>query len=88
MPNINWETDIDSVQDYWNHLETELLQVIDMLSLLTKFKNGNAINTKSPKLSLGDWESGIESPMFQIQSRQNLIVNFSLIQNSTTKLYC
>ena len=48
LRNIDWEVDIDNVQEFWNVFENKLIKVVDKLVPLTSFV-GTTVKSNVPK---------------------------------------
>ena len=42
---LNWSFELDSVQDYWNELENQLIGVVDSVEPLTKSRNNTVVES-------------------------------------------
>ena len=49
LSNVDWNIEIDTVQDFWNEFECKLINVVDKIVPLTDF-NENFINQSGSQL--------------------------------------
>ena len=49
LSSVDWNIDIEDVQDFWNVFENKLIKIVDEIVPMTQF-DGNIIKERIPKL--------------------------------------